>query len=155
MHEITGRGISDRSSFESAYIASVPLADCPASPPSFAPLTGNGFIQAPKKQAYRFSPGNGETDSEGVPLDDSVRMWLKKIGRTRLLTAEQELELARRAANECARCKQGLIEANLRLVVSIAKKFINRGLSLQDLIQEGNVGLMRAVDKFDYRKGYR
>jgi RNA polymerase primary sigma factor len=92
-------------------------------------------------------------DAHGI--EDSVRMWLKRIGRTALLTAEQEVELAKRAQKGCMSCKQAMIEANLRLVVSIAKKFLNRGLSMQDLIQEGNVGLMRAVDKYDYRRGYR
>ncbi|HZH98972.1 MAG TPA: sigma-70 family RNA polymerase sigma factor [Fimbriimonadaceae bacterium] len=82
-------------------------------------------------------------------------MWLKRIGRIPLLTAEQEVELARCAARGCDPCKLTMIEANLRLVVSVAKRFSNRGLSMQDLIQEGNVGLMKAVQKFDYRRGYR
>lgn len=92
---------------------------------------------------------------EGVGLDDSVRMWLKRIGRIPLLTAEQELVLARHAKQGCDGCKMMLIEANLRLVVSIAKKFTNRGLSMQDLIQEGNMGLIRAVEKFDAERGFR
>ncbi len=96
-----------------------------------------------------------ELDTESAHLDDSVRMWLKKIGRTPLLTSEQEVELARCAQKGCWACKLSMIEANLRLVVSIAKKFVGRGLSLQDLIQEGNMGLIRAVEKFDFRKGYR
>ena len=92
---------------------------------------------------------------EGIALDDSVRMWLKRIGRIQLLTAEQEVVLARHAKTGCASCKMMLIEANLRLVVSIAKKFTNRGLSMQDLIQEGNMGLIRAVEKFDADRGFR
>lgn len=92
---------------------------------------------------------------EGLNVEDSVRMWLRRIGRIPLLTAEQEVELARCAKNGCEVCKRAMIEANLRLVVSIAKRFVGRGLSLQDLIQEGNMGLIRAVEKFDYRKGYR
>jgi RNA polymerase primary sigma factor len=96
-----------------------------------------------------------DQESESTPIDDSVRMWLKKIGQKRLLTPEQEIECARRAAAGCEKCKQVIVEANLRLVVSIAKKFVGRGLSLQDLIQEGNMGLIRAVSKFDYRRGYR
>jgi RNA polymerase primary sigma factor len=82
-------------------------------------------------------------------------MWLKRIGRIPLLTSEQEIELARCGERGCRECRRTMIEANLRLVVSIAKKFMNRGLSMQDLIQEGNMGLLRAVEKFDYRKGYR
>lgn len=88
-------------------------------------------------------------------LEDSVRMWLRKIGRKPLLTPEQEVELARRAQKGCTACKCAMIEGNLRLVVSIAKRFVGRGLSMQDMIQEGNIGLMRAVEKYDYRKGYR
>lgn len=82
-------------------------------------------------------------------------MWLSRIGRTPLLTPEQETELARDAARGDEFCRQVLIEANLRLVVSIAKKYVGRGLSLQDLIQEGNIGLMRAVEKFDPSRGFR
>jgi len=93
--------------------------------------------------------------SDQASVDDPVRMWLKRIGRTPLLTMEQEVELAKSSASGCTVCKQTLVEANLRLVVSIAKRFMGRGLSIQDLIQEGNMGLMRAVEKFDYRKGYR
>ncbi|MFQ3668308.1 MAG: sigma-70 family RNA polymerase sigma factor [Fimbriimonadaceae bacterium] len=95
----------------------------------------------------------GESESGGV--EDSVRMWLRRIGRTALLTPEQELHIARLADQGCPQCKLLMIEANLRLVVSIAKKFVGRGLSMQDLIQEGNMGLIRAVEKFDYRRGYR
>jgi len=96
-----------------------------------------------------------EADLEAAHLEDSVRMWLRRIGRTPLLTPEQELELARLAEKGNTVCKFALVEANLRLVVSIAKRFTGRGLSMQDLIQEGNMGLIRAVEKFDYRKGYR
>jgi RNA polymerase primary sigma factor len=87
--------------------------------------------------------------------EDSVRMWLQRIGRIPLLSAEDEVNLARCARSGCDACKQMLIEANLRLVVSIAKRFINRGLSMQDLIQEGNMGLIRAVEKFDPERGFR
>ncbi len=96
-----------------------------------------------------------DQDAAGASIEDSVRMWLKKIGRTPLLFPEQEVELARHAEKGCLACKLALVEANLRLVVSIAKRFIGRGLSMQDLIQEGNMGLIRAVEKFDYRRGYR
>jgi RNA polymerase primary sigma factor len=98
---------------------------------------------------------------EGIPIDDSVRMWLREIGKTPLLTSEEEVLLARRIENAdrdpiaARKAKEMLVEANLRLVVSIAKKYSGRGMSFPDLIQEGNIGLMRAVEKFDYRKGYK
>ena len=89
----------------------------------------------------------------GVSLDDPVRMYLKEIGNVPLLTAEQEQELAKRVAGGDQAAKDKLIESNLRLVVSIAKKFTGHGVPFLDLIQEGNIGLMRAVDKFDYTMG--
>ncbi len=98
-------------------------------------------------------PHESETDQNTV--DDSVKMWLRKIGRIPLLTPEQELALAHGSQGGSEQCKQMLIEANLRLVVSIAKKFLGRGLSMQDLIQEGNMGLIRAVEKFDANRGFR
>ena len=96
-----------------------------------------------------------ELSAEGVALDDPVKAYLKEIGRVPLLTAEQETELARaaQAGDEDARRK--LSEANLRLVVSVAKRYAGRGLPFLDLIQEGNLGLIKAVEKFDYRKGYK
>ena len=87
--------------------------------------------------------------------DDSVRMYLREIGRIPLLKTEEEVQLAKRIERGDKVAKKKLAEANLRLVVSIAKKYIGRGLSLLDLIQEGNTGLMRAVEKFDYKKGYK
>lgn len=92
---------------------------------------------------------------EGLHLDDSVRMWLRRIGQIPLLTAEEEVLLARHCRMGCIECKRALIEANLRLVVSIAKRFVGRGLAMQDLIQEGNMGLIRAVEKFDPDRGFR
>ena len=86
-------------------------------------------------------------------LDDPVRMYLKEIGQVKLLTAEEEIELAKRISEGDKKAKDKLTEANLRLVVSIAKKYSGRGLHILDLIQEGNTGLIRAVDKFDYTKG--
>ena len=86
-------------------------------------------------------------------LDDPVRMYLKKIGQVKLLTADEEIELAKRVSEGDKAAKDRLTEANLRLVVSIAKKYSGRGLHILDLIQEGNTGLIRAVDKFDYTKG--
>ena len=94
-------------------------------------------------------------DPEGLHVEDSVRTWLKKIGRIPLLTCEQEVAFAKHGRMGCVDCKKALIEANLRLVVSIAKRFVGRGLSMQDLIQEGNMGLIRAVEKFDPDRGFR
>ncbi len=95
------------------------------------------------------------TEMEGLPLDDSVRMWLREIGKTPLLTMVQEVSLAKRIEAGDDTAKAVLTEANLRLVVSIAKRYSGRGMSFPDLIQEGNIGLIRAVEKFDYRKGYK
>ena len=99
--------------------------------------------------------------AEGLPMDDCVRSWLRQIGKMRLLSLEEERNLARQIAREaeapCAarRARETLTKANLRLVVSIAKRYSGRGMSFPDLIQEGNLGLIRAVEKFDYRRGYR
>jgi RNA polymerase primary sigma factor len=92
---------------------------------------------------------------EGIGLDDHVRMYLKEIGRVPLLTAEEEVELAKLIEQGDDSAKRRLAEANLRLVVSIAKRYMGRGMLFLDLIQEGNLGLIKAVEKFDYRKGYK
>lgn len=92
---------------------------------------------------------------EGVGLDDPVRMYLKEIGKVPLLTAEEEIELAKRMELGDEEAKKRLAEANLRLVVSIAKRYVGRGMLFLDLIQEGNLGLIKAVDKFDYKMGYK
>jgi len=92
---------------------------------------------------------------EGVSIDDPVRMYLKEIGKVPLLTAEEEVELAKRMEAGDNEAKRRLAEANLRLVVSIAKRYVGRGMLFLDLIQEGNLGLIKAVEKFDYRKGYK
>ncbi|MCL6561929.1 MAG: RNA polymerase sigma factor RpoD [Firmicutes bacterium] len=92
---------------------------------------------------------------DGVAIDDPVRMYLKEIGRVPLLTAEEEVELAKRIEQGDEEAKRKLAEANLRLVVSIAKRYVGRGMLFLDLIQEGNLGLIKAVEKFDYRKGYK
>lgn len=92
---------------------------------------------------------------EGIGTEDPVRMYLKEIGTVPLLTAEEELELAKRKSEGDEEAKQRLIEANLRLVVSIAKRYTGRGMSFLDLIQEGNLGLIKGVEKFDYTKGYK
>ena len=93
--------------------------------------------------------------TEHMNLDDPVRMYLKEIGKIPLLTQEEETELAKRMANGDQEAHNKMIEANLRLVVSIAKRFVGRGMPLLDLIQEGNLGLIKAVGKFDYTKGYK
>src|ERR1700748_130289 len=96
-----------------------------------------------------------ELDLTVEPSLDSLRLYLRSIGRVELLTAEQEVMLARRIERGDMRAKQQMIEANLRLVVSIAKSYLGRGLTFLDLIQEGSMGLIRAVEKFDYRRGYK
>lgn len=95
------------------------------------------------------------TVPEGVGIDDPVRMYLKEIGRVPLLTPEEEVDLAKRMEEKDEEAKRKLAEANLRLVVSIAKRYVGRGMLFLDLIQEGNLGLIKAVEKFDYRKGYK
>ena len=95
------------------------------------------------------------TVPEGVSLEDPVRMYLKEIGKVPLLTAEEEMELAIKMEEGDEAAKKRLSEANLRLVVSIAKRYVGRGMQFLDLIQEGNLGLIKAVEKFDYRKGYK
>jgi RNA polymerase primary sigma factor len=102
--------------------------------------------------------GLGEQGAESAVrgrVDDSLRLWLATVGRTPLLTSEQEFELARKMAEGCRVSRDKLVEANYRLVVNLAKKFAGRGMSLDDLIQEGNIGLIKAVEKFDGTKGFR
>lgn len=93
--------------------------------------------------------------AEGLNIDDPVRMYLKEIGKVSLLSASEEVEIAQRMAEGDVEAKRQLAEANLRLVVSIAKRYVGRGMLFLDLIQEGNLGLIKAVEKFDYRKGYK
>ena len=96
-----------------------------------------------------------DTNYEGINVDDPVRMYLREIGRIPLLTFDQELELAQKILEGDEEAKQKLAESNLRLVVSIAKKYVGRGMLFLDLIQEGNMGLIKAVEKFDYTKGFK
>ena len=96
-----------------------------------------------------------DTSFEGISVDDPVRMYLREIGKIPLLSYEKELELAKRILENDEEAKQELAEANLRLVVSIAKKYVGRGMLFLDLIQEGNMGLIKAVEKFDYTKGFK
>ncbi len=119
-------------------------------------LTGGEMAEI-ESEVERF--GSGENmerilEQEGL-VDDPVRLYLKEIGRVPLLTPEREHELAERMAEGDIEAKKELVEANLRLVVSIAKRYVGRGMFFLDLIQEGNLGLMKAVDKFDYTKGYK
>lgn len=93
--------------------------------------------------------------TEGIAIDDPVKIYLKEIGRVPLLSAEEEIELAQRMSQGDSYAKKRLSEANLRLVVSIAKKYVGRGMQFLDLIQEGNLGLIKAVEKFDYTKGFK
>ena len=92
---------------------------------------------------------------DGISIEDPVRMYLKEIGKVPLLSAEEEIELAKRMADGDEEAKKRLAEANLRLVVSIAKRYVGRGMLFLDLIQEGNLGLIKAVEKFDYQKGFK
>ena len=98
---------------------------------------------------------SSSSDSKNEAIDDPVKAYLKEIGKVPLLTSEEEIELAIRIADDDEKAKTRLAEANLRLVVSIAKRYVGRGMSFLDLIQEGNVGLLKAVDKFDYTKGFK
>ena len=101
------------------------------------------------------APEAEELERQSVELEDPVRLYLKDIGKIRRLTAREEVELAQRAERDDAEARRRLIEANLRLVISVAKKYVGRGLPFLDLIQEGNRGLIRAVEKFDWRRGYK
>ena len=121
-------------------------------------LFGEGYGEDQGDDIAAPEQDGGEEDFgalEGLPLDDSVRMWLREIGRTHLLSLHEEIKLAKRIERGDSEAKAILTQANLRLVVSIAKRYTLRGMSFPDLIQEGNIGLIRAVEKFDYRKGYK
>jgi len=118
----------------------------------------------PKELSGEEGEGEGEEEEKpekeisvpaGIAIDDPVRMYLKEIGKVPLLTAEEEVALAKRMEQGDEEAKKRLAEANLRLVVSIAKRYVGRGMQFLDLIQEGNLGLLKAVEKFDYTKGYK
>ena len=112
-------------------------------------------VEAPVAAAVQISEAPAIQIAHAVATGDSIRMYLAEIGRVRLLTHADEIRLAKGIARGDKRCKDKLVEANLRLVVSIAKKYRNRGVSFLDLIQEGNLGLIRAAEKFDHTKGYK
>jgi len=113
------------------------------------------LLARPTEDDPKLKKDDGKLSDLSEISDDSVRMYLREIGRITLLTGDDEIRLAKRAELGDEVAKKALADANLRLVVSIAKKYIGRGLSLLDLIQEGNVGLLRAVEKFNYRKGFK
>jgi RNA polymerase primary sigma factor len=121
-------------------------------------LPGEAEMNEIEQEVEQFGAGENMKhllEQEGLSVDDPVRMYLKEIGKVPLLTTEREHELAERMAVGDEDAKSELVEANLRLVVSIAKRYVGRGMYFLDLIQEGNLGLMKAVDKFDYTKGYK
>ncbi|CAK1230604.1 RNA polymerase sigma factor RpoD [Fructobacillus cardui] len=111
-------------------------------------------LQAKQNKPSKDELDNAE-DTSGIKINDPVRMYLKEIGRVNLLQGDEEIELSKRIEDGDEEAKQELAEANLRLVVSIAKRYVGRGMQFLDLIQEGNMGLMKAVDKFDYTKGFK
>ena len=115
--------------------------------------SGSDDDEAPKKAGV--ADAAAIAAAEGVTVNDPVRMYLKEIGKIPLLTSEEEVELAKMIEENSEEARRRLAEANLRLVVSIAKKYVGRGMLFLDLIQEGNLGLIKAVEKFDYRKGYK
>lgn len=114
----------------------------------------DGYIDSDSMESIDDYEDDGD-DTSISTVDDPVRMYLKEIGKIPLLTADEEIELAKRIEQGDIEAKQALASANLRLVVSLAKKFVNRGMQFLDLIQEGNLGLMRAVEKFDYRRNFK
>ena len=117
--------------------------------------TGPADKTAEKEETAKTGEEEDLSLPEGVAINDPVRMYLKEIGKIPLLTAEEEVVLAKAIEKESEEARRALAEANLRLVVSIAKKYVGRGMLFLDLIQEGNLGLIKAVEKFDYRKGYK
>lgn len=131
-------------------------SDIPLLDAFFDTLAVKGIEVREAKKLLELEGDGGKKPTELSDIsDDSVRMYLREIGQIPLLTTEEEVRLAKRIEQGDTTAKKRLVEANLRLVVSIAKKYIGRGLTLLDLIQEGNTGLLRAVEKFDYRKGFK
>ena len=118
-------------------------------------LTSDKFADLESEVEQMMSPEEIEKMQEGLAIDDPVRMYLKEIGKVPLLDPEEEVVLAEKMMQGDERAKNKIVEANLRLVVSIAKKHVGKGMAFLDLIQEGNLGLMKAVDKFDYAKGFK
>jgi RNA polymerase primary sigma factor len=131
----------------------VPQHDIIAQPVSIDTV---GAVAPEAKEGVAITRADAEVSAlEEVAVDDSVRMWLRDVGRASLLSIDEEVRLAKRIENGEQSAREALTQANLRLVVSIAKRYTLRGMSFSDLIQEGNIGLIRAVEKYDYRKGYK
>ena len=141
------------------YVASIDEIDPNVEGEEEVPLLDLDFLDPTAEELAVEEIPSEEFDEnmnvEGVSLDDPVKLYLKEIGRVPLLTAEEEIELAIRIVDGDERAKKRLTEANLRLVVSIAKRYVGRGMHFLDLIQEGNVGLIKAVEKFDHTKGFK
>ena len=137
--ELTKQGIEIVDDIDKQDLTALTVADLPQ----------------PEETEKTSSSSEEITVPDGVAIDDPVRMYLKEIGRVPLLTAQQEIELAKRMEKGDVKAQKELAEANLRLVVSIAKRYVGRGMMFLDLIQEGNLGLIKAVEKFDYNKGYK
>ena len=141
------------------YVASIDEIDPSMEGEEEVPLLDLDFLDPTAEELAVEEIPNEEFDEnmnvEGVSLDDPVKLYLKEIGRVPLLTAEEEIELAIRIVDGDDKAKKRLTEANLRLVVSIAKRYVGRGMHFLDLIQEGNVGLIKAVEKFDHTKGFK
>ena len=118
-------------------------------------MTNDNFDSLVDIEANKGDDEDGSADAKAMAIDDPVKVYLKEIGRVPLLSSEEEIELAIRISENDEEAKKRLSEANLRLVVSIAKRYVGRGMQFLDLIQEGNLGLIKAVDKFDYTKGFK
>lgn len=131
------------------------LDDASIDDPSYIDSEGFNELEGDESEYDEAETVENILSQEGLAVDDPVRMYLKDIGKVPLLSAEKELELAERMINGDKAAKNELVEANLRLVVSIAKRYVGKGMFFLDLIQEGNLGLMKAVEKFDYTKGYK
>lgn len=143
-YQLTEDGLDDL--IQNVQDAGISIVDANGNPDPHALAAEEKRESKPVKESKR---------ALAVKTSDPVRMYLKEIGRVKLLTADQEIALAKRIEAGDEEAKQELAEANLRLVVSIAKRYVGRGMTLLDLIQEGNMGLMKAVEKFDYRKGFK
>lgn len=142
--QLTQAGLVDL--IQNVQDAGISIVDSDGNPDAHALAAEEERQSQPAKESKR---------ALAVKTSDPVRMYLKEIGRVKLLTADEEIALAKRIEAGDEEAKQELAEANLRLVVSIAKRYVGRGMTLLDLIQEGNMGLMKAVEKFDYRKGFK